>query len=173
MKKKFLVFIALTGAFCLAKSYSQTLSPVVISSSGGFAASSNVMLSYTIGEMAMIQTFTSANNILTQGFQQPEGLFVSVPENPIMSGDLLIYPNPNSGNFTLSFASNCNYESVIKLYDLAGQVVLTKTINTNNERTTINFDISSFRQGIYIMEIPIKNAKGENTREYHKINLIF
>ena len=47
----------------------QTLSPFVISSTGG--SSSGNELSWTVGE-TFTETFTSGNNILTQGFQQPE-----------------------------------------------------------------------------------------------------
>ena len=47
----------------------QTLSPFVISSTGSSSTSNE--LSWTVGE-TFTETFTSGNNILTQGFQQPE-----------------------------------------------------------------------------------------------------
>jgi len=51
--------------------YAQSLSPTVISSTGGFSSNANGSLSYTVGEMTMVQTFSAGGNILTQGFQQP------------------------------------------------------------------------------------------------------
>lgn len=52
-------------------SRSQTLSPKVISTAGNEYNSSNVSWSWTMGE-TIIPTLQSGNNMLTQGFQQPE-----------------------------------------------------------------------------------------------------
>jgi hypothetical protein len=173
MKNKLFILIGMLGFAGITTTQSQMLSPVVLSSSGGFAISSNVMLSYTIAEMTMVQTAISSGNILTQGFQQPEGHFVSIPESPVIPGKLFIYPNPTNGNFTINYLSNERNETTIKLYDFTGQLVLTKNIPPVNGITSVNFDISSLSQGIYILSIPLVNAKGEKKTEFHKINLIY
>jgi hypothetical protein len=151
----------------------QTLSPSVISSSGGFYTSANAMLSFTVAEMTMVQTFTSGGNILTQGFQQPEDLAVSVPETPVLSGDIVIYPNPTNGQFTLSYTSYSSGENVIKMYNLVGQVVLTQSVLQSSGSNTVSFDISSFSQGIYMLELSTVNTKGEKNTTYSKINLVY
>lgn len=48
----------------------QSLSPKVIATGGGYQTSVNASLSFTIGE-SVTQTLTASNNMLTQGFQQP------------------------------------------------------------------------------------------------------
>lgn len=154
-------------------SQSQTLSPTVISSSGGFYSTGSAMLSFTVAEMSMVQTFTSAGNILTQGFQQPEDFVVDVPENPIASDEVLIYPNPTNGMFTLSYFSNGSQENEISLYNLVGQVVLTKAVSQSAGFNTVTFDISSFSQGIYMLELRTENTKGEKQTNYIKINLVY
>ena len=170
MKKfTFLLLFACIGF----SAHSQTLSPTVISSSGGFYSNSSGMLSFTVAEMTMVQTFTSSGNILMQGFQQPEDLSVGINEIPVASGDLLIYPNPNNGSFTLSFTNNGNAESSIKIYNLAGQVVLEKQVSQSAGLNTINFDISTYSQGMYILQLATTNAKGEKSSSYHKINLVY
>jgi hypothetical protein len=56
----------------------QSLSPVVLASSGGYFESGTVSLSWTLGEMAT-ETFSGSNIILTQGFQQPVvGVVISI-----------------------------------------------------------------------------------------------
>ena len=65
--------------------YSQTLSPQVIASSGGYFEGTNASLSWTLGE-PVTQTFASGNIILTQGFQQP--ITVSVTG---INVDVLVY----------------------------------------------------------------------------------
>lgn len=56
----------------------QSLSPTVVSSSGGYFTGAGTSLSWTLGEIAT-ETFGNGNNILTQGFQQPvEGIEISI-----------------------------------------------------------------------------------------------
>jgi len=130
------------------------------------------MLSYTIAEMTLVQTFSSSGNFLTQGFQQPEGLFLSIPERPMVSGDILIYPNPSNGNFTLSYNSPENLEASIRIYDLLGQIVMTKNVSFTAGANTVNFDITHFGQGNLFLAIPMINSKGEKKTVYNKINLV-
>ena len=172
MKNRIFILIVVMGV-CGFTTRSQTLSPTVISSSGGFYTSGSAMLSTTVAEMTMVQTFTSASNILTQGFQQPEDMTTGIDEIPAVSDGILIYPNPTNGNFILSFTSLDNVESSIRVFNLAGQVVLEKQFTTSTGLNTINFDFSAYSQGIYVLELALTNEKGEKTSSYHKINLVY
>jgi hypothetical protein len=131
------------------------------------------MLSTTVAEMTMVKTFTSAGSILTQGFQQPEDLTTGIAEIPAVSDGILIYPNPTNGNFILSFTGNDNSESSIRIFNLAGQVVLEKQVTSSTGLNTINFDFSTYSQGMYILELATTNQKGEKSSSYHKINLVY
>jgi hypothetical protein len=172
MKNRIFILIVVMGV-CGFTTRSQTLSPTVISSSGGFYTSGSAMLSTTVAEMTMVQTFTSASNILTQGFQQPEDMTTGIAETPAVLDGILIYPNPTNGNFILSFTSLDNVESSIRVFNLAGQVVLEKQFTTSTGLNTINFDFSAYSQGIYVLELALTNEKGEKTSSYHKINLVY
>ena len=68
MKKLNIITIAWLLSFTLA---AQSLSPEVIASSGEYFESANNSISFTLGEIAT-ETYSNGNNILTQGFQQPE-----------------------------------------------------------------------------------------------------
>src|SRR5262245_53217001 len=74
----------------------QSLTPFVVASSGSFYSNSTAQLSFTTGEMAMVETFHTANNFLTQGFQQPSDsdLITKVifPEDG--NTFITLYPNP-------------------------------------------------------------------------------
>ena len=67
--KKYILYIFMGFLLNSLTINAQTLNPFVISSTGG--ASSGNELSWTVGE-TFTETFTGGNNILTQGFQQPE-----------------------------------------------------------------------------------------------------
>ena len=151
---------------------SQTLTPTVVASSGGYATASNGSLSYTVGEMTMVQTFSSANNFLTQGFQQPEDLGVGIPEIPVYSGGLDIYPNPTNGAFSMQFTGDEDANKVIKMYNSLGQVVKQFTISQTVGVNKVDFDISAFAQGIYMVELQLRNANGELVPVLSKISLL-
>lgn len=173
MKKRMFFLVLVMGFAGIFNLQAQTLSPTVISSSGGYYSAGGASLSFTVAEMTMVQTFSSTGNILTQGFQQPEDYGVGITETPVLSGDVLIYPNPSSGNFVLSFNSFENSETTINMYNLVGQVVMTKSVSQVKGLNTVNFDIRDFSQGIYMLELTLANSKGEKKTEYHKINLVY
>ena len=171
MIKKLKLLIVLAIIAFTAKS--QSLSPTVIASSGGFYTSANAMLSTTVAEITMVQTFTSTDNILTQGFQQPEDITTGIVEKPLLSNGFLIYPNPTNGNFVLNFTNNDNSEANIRILNMAGQIMLEEQVSQSAGLNTINFDISSYNQGMYILEITTTKANGEKNLTYHKINLVY
>jgi len=152
---------------------SQTLSPTVVASSGGYFSNTSGSLSFTVAEMTMVQTFTTTGNILTQGFQQPEQNTVGITEPMIAEGDIVAYPNPTTGAFSLQFIANENAEKVISIYNSMGQVVFQKTYQQVSGLNKVNFDISQFSQGMYMVELNLKNSNGASKPVFRKINLIY
>lgn len=115
MKNKFilLLFLGVIGGNTL---HAQSLTPTVVASSGGYYSSAAGSLSATVAEMTMVQTFTSTNNFLTQGFQQPGEWYSSVKEDQT-SGSISVYPNPSNGKFSITVNSTENGSAKIHVYD--------------------------------------------------------
>jgi hypothetical protein len=168
--KKLITFLFAIGILPIIVS-SQTLSPTVVSSSGGFTSNSSGMLSYTVAEMTMVQTFSSASNYLTQGFQQPEDLTTGINEPVVETGGLIIFPNPSNGRFTLNYYNFDNSQTQINLYDVLGQIVLSRDVSQTVGLNSQKFDISTYGQGMYFLELTTTNSKGEKTTTIHKISL--
>lgn len=61
-----------------------TLSNQLIGSSGNYSSGGGVLLSSSVGEIA-VTTFFSSSNYLTQGFQQPSGAALSFTTNSLNS----------------------------------------------------------------------------------------
>ena len=68
-----------------------------------------------------------------------------------------LYPNPASEYIELIVPSNYKTINSVKIYSIAGSVVDEKTFSENKE--TFRYDISLFRNGIYLMEINAENQK--------------
>jgi len=171
MKTKIKLLLLTAGLFLSLASYSQTLSPTVISSSGGFFSSASASLSFTVAEMTMVQTFTTSGNILTQGFQQPEDYSVGISESDITANDFIIYPNPTSGAFTIEFNTANGNTATVRLFNPLGQLVLTSNYAVLQGINKVSFDISSFSQGIYLLEL--SNGKSNEVPVLKKINLLY
>ena len=151
----------------------QSLSPRVISSAGGFFAGGSATLSVTVAEMTMVQTFVQPANILTQGFQQPEQFTTAIEENDNIAGEVSIFPNPTNSNINISFNAAFGGLCEIKLYNMVSQVVYTESFDAISGGNTIRLDLSSFRQGVYMLQMKYTDANGKKNISVHKINLVY
>jgi hypothetical protein len=168
--------ILLSGAFMMLLSISmiaQTLSPQVISSSGGFYSGGSATLSVTVAEMTMVQTFSQPNNILTQGFQQPEQLTTAIQENELAIGDVSIYPNPSNGQFIVGYNATSSGDYQIRIFDMTGRVVFSQSYSAGVGQNSIHIDMGHYRQGIYLLEMSDINLNSNKNTSIHKINLVY
>ena len=75
--------------------------------------------------------------------------------NELQEDMLKIYPNPTSGLFTVSLATeNANIES-IRLYNISGQLV--KQLNNVNSNNS-SFNVNELSQGVYIIQVLTDNG---------------
>ena len=144
----FIVFF-ITGGLITAAA--QSLSPTVLSSSGGFRSSDGISLSWTTGEL-MIQTFSDGSVILTQGFHQGNiTVSTAVDEMRKSEMDVHIYPNPVSDMLDVEFKNMVDYTIQVKLVDLTGKTVLRKELS--QPLNSLSLNLSSVSSGTYILEI--------------------
>jgi len=158
MKKLYFLFCLLSAALF---SNAQSLSPTVIASTGGFASNANGSLSYTVGEMTMVQTFSAGGNILTQGFQQPnENITGLINMTQDEFGSFVVYPNPAVDNLSFGFQLPEAGKVEISLYDAIGQKI-SDVFNTNYENGKIiqQLNVSSYAAGIYLLTMNVISAK--------------
>lgn len=136
MKKLLLPLFSL----CIYYIQAQSLSPVVIASSGNFKTTGGYSLSSTVGE-PITTTVTAGSYILTQGFQQQKLKGVSVQSIEKGDMDIKVYPNPAVDEVTvLIFAPNAS-STQVKLFDLLGRE-LTVPMSILNEGTQKQFSLN-------------------------------
>lgn len=175
--RKLLFGLMLAGTVAAPASASaQMLTPFVTASAGDFFTNTtaNASLSFTIGEMTMVETFTSANgSILTQGFQQPLVQLVGVEEADY-AFDFVVYPNPASDR--LFFRYTLRYPGIVRMRwtDMRGVEVL----NHYEDQYTGGqvedfFDLAPISQGMYFLHVSYDvPGKGIHHNSIHKINVI-
>ncbi len=169
MKYRFLCTLFI-GVFCTTFVHSQSLTPIVIASSGGYYfVSGTGSVSATVAEMTMIQTFESADGFITQGFQQPAETYLAIEEN---TEGFDVFPNPTSGKFTITVDANESGSVRIRLYNLLGLIVYSEILEAANGVNLFDFDISGFDVGVYLLEFTFTNSSGKSETGTVKINLI-
>ena len=177
MKKQFppsrIILLCLT-MLILHISQAQMLTPTVIASTGGFSSNANGSFSYTVGEMTMVQTFSNANNILTQGFQQPDGNvtgLIDVPQNDL--GSVILYPNPAVDYSWLGFQFLKPGKITVELFNETGQK-LADVLSTNYEsgKATSLLNTSMLAAGSYFISLHFINSADGSKQDISKKFLV-
>ena len=130
--------------------YAQEISQEIIASSGDYSDGSSGQLSWTLGDLA-IETYSSGDLSLTQGFQQPSYEVMTAFENRDYNFVMRVYPVPSSDFITVEFDEIQNDLEVV-LYNLQGEIVLIKQV----ESGTITLDLNNLSPSEYILKILIK-----------------
>lgn len=167
MKKIYFLLIAVTAALF---SNAQMLTPTVIASTGGFSSNANGSLSYTVGEMTMVQTFSANGNILTQGFQQPNdnvtGLIDLTKDE---FGSFVVYPNPAVDNLWYGFQFPEEGKLQVVLFDAIGQKVSDVYSATyDNGKTVQQLNVSTYAAGVYLLTVNFVSNKDGKTHTISK-----
>jgi hypothetical protein len=172
MIRKILYFEAFMMLLCISLK-AQSLSPITISSGGGFYSAVGNSLSFTIAEMTMVQTFIQPTNMLTQGFQQPEQLTTAIAENETIPGEVIVYPNPSNGPFSISLNALNDEDYQVNIYNLVGQIVYAQSYRGVFGPNIITFDLGKFEQGVYILELRSTDSNAKHKKSIHRINLVY
>lgn len=125
----------------------QTISSSVVASQGDYFNSSDMEVSWTIGEV-VTETYNDQNTYFTQGFEQP---FIIQPD--IDSSQIIIFPNPSSSHVKLILQKTDSY--IYKCYDLLGNIIFSgEFFGIQTE-----FDVSSLKEAMYVFVI--QNQSGD------------
>jgi len=159
MKKQILFLGILSGTSMLINA--QSVSPDVIASGGDYYSNANGSISWTLGE-PMGETYTSVNNILTQGFQQPWDFGMNIPnaQTPVNAD---AYPNPTTDVVNLQFGDNSNGVYVIEVCNTLGQLVSTTQFSASPAART-SVSLADFADGIFF--ITVRKLDGTETSTF-------
>ena len=146
--------------FSILMSFSQesiNIDPSVVTGCGGsLQGYSMVSLKsdFTLGEIA-IETISSENFMLTQGFHQPSLGIISINEDSY--SQISLYPNPAVDIINLELLGfEGNYVN-IQILDLSGKLIYSELAAINSEKHQINTSILEI--GSYVLEVIGKEQK--------------
>lgn len=153
----------------------QTLSPFVLGVAGDVFSNTqaNVSLAFTVGEMAMVETFQSQNNFLTQGFHQPELNLVGIEEEDYFY-EFVVFPNPANEVLNIRYRLRIPGIVEMRMVNMNGVQVLDTYQDrfvTGLKEDALNLD--QLAQGLYFLQVSyrVPSRKIEHHQNY-KINII-
>lgn len=145
------VFI-LALALCAVSLNGQiTLAPSVVSSGGGFYEGNNMIVSWTVGELA-VTTLTGGDMILTQGFQQPEIAGVGIEPGTDTNLGITVYPNPVGNELYIRFDVVSGGRYRIEVNDVTGRLIA-QTEREINPGEIIQLSTSAYTSGVYFLKV--------------------
>lgn len=130
-------------------SYSQSLSPALLSSQNGVDTSKNMVLEWTLGE-SFIETITTKSTMFTQGFIQP--YLESSKAIVQLVDDILIFPNPVDTHLNLKLLSDNDSNLSIDIYNVNGRIIKQFESGFSLSKT-MQMDIADLPSGILIVRI--------------------
>ncbi len=145
--KQILLYAFLAAPLALI---SQSMERQVIASTGGYAETSTLQVTSTVGQTIQA-TASSTYFIITQGFQQPESGLVGVEEFEIeMSVD--IYPNPTTEQLIIQILTPKVMRISARVLDMQGKEMGISFTNVHfSAHTQQSLDVSTLPTGQYLV----------------------
>lgn len=149
--KKLITILICTGIIPAAMHAQVSLSPSVISSAGDYYESTDMSISWTLGEL-VVTTLEGDNMILTQGFQQPFDIGVGIKQNE-MSWNISVYPNPVGDELRIRFDVQSQGDYLIEIQDVTGRVISQGLHKHLKPGEIVILDTSGLIHGIYFLKV--------------------
>ena len=153
------VTLLLVGIVCDA----QNIVPQSVNSAGGSLKQSNGSISFTIGELAVVNLKDSQGNILGEGFMS--GATISTLINRVIDHsilDLEVFPNPTIDLVNIRINNTSLDKILLSIIDLQGKEIY--KVEYAASRNTINIDVSDLVTGAYLLYF--KTGKDEVIGSY-------
>lgn len=108
-----------------------------------------------IGNNDIVYTYTSANSCSGSDISSIDVDACTGVNETLSDSEIIIYPNPSNGIFTIERPVNTNEIVQIEILDVNSKLILETSIKTDNQNTSI--DISKYNSGIYFIKLIIKD----------------
>lgn len=155
-----LALIALSGA------KAQSVGPATLIATGGSTKIGANEFEWSVGEMALVSTFTVGSTTLTQGVLQPfEGSREGI-DNADLRHQLQVFPNPAITVVNISYTAATSGTLSYRLLDVTGKIISINTLKMNGQQLTTQVDISGLAAAVYVLEVSIETEKGTSKSSY-------
>lgn len=125
---------------------------------GGSAIIAGKSHEWSVGEISLVNTFTTSTIIVTQGVLQPYGRGTNdVPATSTLASDLKVFPNPSSSVITVQYNAPRDGSITLRLMDLTGKVISEQKVDIKAGMNTPQVDVSTLAAATYMLQVALYN----------------
>lgn len=162
MKKNSLLFLFCLAFSALALAQQATLTPKVLASAGTTSTTSDVRLSFTVGETA-ISTLAAPGISFGQGFHNGAVLTVDTENPELADWGIRVFPNPVSQTLFVEFSDPEKRENLeASIWDTSGKLIRAAqhlSLDSNNA-----IEVDALPTGGYLLQFSGPNGKSLTVR---------
>ncbi|MES2764819.1 MAG: T9SS type A sorting domain-containing protein [Bacteroidota bacterium] len=152
MLKRFGVTLATGFLLCSSATIAQQADTEVIANAGDSYIASEMILSWTIGEVA-IESYSNGNILMAQGFHQPKVTVSMLAEVAGFKNDVSLFPNPAVEYINIQLSNNFSQANLTnvkaELRDITGKLVFTGEFSGR----AYTIDLERIANGSYILQL--------------------
>jgi hypothetical protein len=123
-----------------------------------------ITISYTIGEMVLVESYKKNGLFITSGILQP-----TVPGNTqtgqvFLDGEITVFPNPTPNILTIQYNILQAGKMTAQVFDAAGKRLITEEF-TINSFSNKRYDLSKYTNGMYILILEYTGNDGTTIKK--------
>ena len=166
-RKLIVVLFAVTRSYL---SSAQTITPSILNSAGNSVSISGNVYEWSIGELALVNTYASGNIIVTQGVLQPD----SIPHTGLTQlsvfQDVKVYPNPAINSILVAFSSQQAGIVTLTIEDETGRNIFSSNYNKSEVRFMESVPLSRVPAGYYLLTLKLHGPSAQKVN--YKIQVL-
>lgn len=158
--KKTLITASIALAFLVTgRARAQSIGPSTLDAAGGSANLSGNTYEWSVGDMAVISTYTSGSLVVTQGTLQPFDIPTGV--NVItLDKQLKVYPNPAINTVLLDYNLESRGELSYVLQDINGKTILQQSLKVKPGESKEAINMAALASATYMLNVNYKPEEG-------------
>ncbi len=139
------------------------------SAASGEGVAGGVEISYTIGEMVLVDSKSANGLLITQGILQPEaGIAAGNNTGTFEPGELQVFPVPTRDNLGVSISVLQKGNVTLTLFDAQGQRLINDAFSYNSFITK-NYSLAKYAAGTYFLRVILDNGNAEKRKGIYTI----
>jgi hypothetical protein len=129
-------------------------------------AAGSAIISYTIGEMVLVENYKKVGLFVTSGILQP-----SVPDNTqsgqiFFQGEVVVFPNPTPNILSIQYSLLQKGKMSAQVFDASGKRLITDEFVVNSFNVK-RYDLARYANGMYVLILRFEGEDGITIKKGH------
>jgi Secretion system C-terminal sorting domain len=151
--KKILLFAALPVLFVTSAKAQMADYTRTINSAGNSTTINSNIYEWSVGEMALVSTFTQSGMMVSQGVLQTDDQSTGITDASKLNDLIHVFPNPSNSLLNLQYNFEKAGALAYSLMDVTGRTILRNSVNVMPGQNTQTFSVESIANGHYMLNV--------------------